>query len=263
MKTQWNKIFAAAVVVSAAPANAIPVTFDFSGTVAQVVVTDFTTPGSTPTFDLSTAGQAFSAQFVVDTDLFGLAFTGPSELGDRLTFTSDLPGAITPSFMINGESIEIAPFSGNRAIAGFLDSYGIVSSRLAPDQFNVTALSEDSTPRGPAASRALSFSFVAGSQGFENPESALTWFDFSPGFGLDQIASLPLLESLRVGVTLTDSLFDCSGEQCRATEFRRTMFNVTSATRAVASVPEPATLGLLALGIAAAMSTRRRQPQRV
>ena len=262
MKTPWKKTFAAAAVICAGPASAIPVTFDFSGTVAQVLIADFAAGGA-PTLDLSTAGQAFSAQFIIDTDLFGPALSTASEFGDRLTFNTELPGAVTSSLMINGESIEIAPFSSNRGNAGFLDSYGVVSRGLAPDQFNVTANSVDVTPLGPAAARALSFSFVADYQSFENPEAALTWFDFSPGFGLDQLATLPLLEALRTSLTLGDLLFDCSGAQCQLASTRQTMFNVTSSSRTVASVPEPGALGLLAIGLAGAWFTRRRPARSV
>jgi hypothetical protein len=265
MKTPWKKILAAAVVVGSAPASAIPVTFDFSGTVAHIV--NFGFAAGPPTFDLSTMGQAFSAQFIIDTDLFGPAVPGTSDTSDRLIFNSALPGAVNSSLVVNGEGIDFAPYSGNRANTAFFDSNGVVScgencSRIAPDQFNVNLISEESTPLGPAAMRSLSFSYVAGFQGFDNPESAMTWFDFSPDFDITQLASLPLLDSLRASVLLTDYLFDCAGERCQLTGTRQTVFNVTSATRTVESVPEPATFGLLAFGIAGAWFTRRRRPQR-
>jgi len=263
MKTPWKNTFAVAAVVCAGPASAIPVTFDFSGTVAQVVITDFAS-GLPPTFDLSTAGQAFSAQFIIDTDLFGPAVSAPTDTGDRLIFNSELPGAVTSSLVVNGESIDYAPYAANRANANFLDSNGVVSCgencrRLAPDQFNVNVQSQDLTPVGLTASRLLSFSFVAGFQGFDNPESAMTWFDFSPDFDLTQLASLPLLDSLQAVVSLTDFQFDCTDVRCQQTGTRRTMFNVTSSSRTVASVPEPGALGLLAIGLAGAWFARRRQ----
>jgi len=261
MKTQWTKIFAAAVIVSAAPANAIPVTFDFSGTVAQVSVIDFTTGVLTP--DFSTAGQSFNAQFTVDTDLFGAGVPAATDIGDRLGFSSLLPGAVTSSLFINGESIDVAPYASNRANASFLDSNGVVScgegcSRLAPDQFNVSTSSEDFTPLGPVATRNLSFSFVAAFAAFDNPELATSWFDLSPGFDLTQLASLPLPDSLTASVFLSDFVFDCTGVRCQQTSSQRTLFAVTAAGR-TAAVPEPATLGLLAFGVAAAMITRRRK----
>ncbi|HEY6125422.1 MAG TPA: PEP-CTERM sorting domain-containing protein [Steroidobacteraceae bacterium] len=266
MKKQWKKSLTVAAIVCAGPASAIPVTFDFSGTVAQVITTDFA--GGLPTFDLSTAGQAFNAQFLIDTDLFSPLAAPPTTIGDRLAYNSELPGAVTSSLVVNGESIDLAPYARNRATASFIDSYGIVScgencSRLGPDQFNVNTVSEDPTPLGPAASRTLSFSFVAGYQSFDNPESALTWFDFSPDFDLTRIGSLPLLDSLLTTVTLTDFLSDCTDLRCQATATRRTMFQVTSTTRTVASVPEPGTLGLLAMGLAGAWFMRRRRPQPV
>jgi len=265
MKNHWKKTFAAAAVICAGPASAIPVTFDFSGTVTQVL--NFGPAPGVPTIDLSTAGQAFSAQFIIDTDRFGPAMSSSADVGDRLTFGSALPGAVTSSLMINGESIDIAPFSSNLASANFLDSNGVVScgencSRIAPDQFNVNTISQDLTPAGLSAARTLSFSFLAGFQSFDNPEQALAWFDFSPDFDLTQLASLPLLDSLRPSVSLNDVLFDCTEVGCQPTGSRRTMFDVMSATRTVASVPEPGALGLLAIGLAGAWFTRRRQAQR-
>lgn len=261
MKTQWTKFLAAAVIVSTAPANAIPVTFDFAGTVAQVVITDFA--AGMPTIDLSTAGQSFNAQFTIDTDLFGPGVPAATDIGDRLGFSSLLPGAVTASLFINGESIDVAPYDSNRANASFLDSNGVVScgagcSRLAPDQFSAGVTSENLTPVGPVVSRNLSFSFVAPFAGFDNPETATSWFDLSPDFDLTQIGSLPLLDTLSATVFLTDFAFDCTDLRCQQTGSRRTVLGVTSVSR-VASVPEPATLGLLACGIAAAMITRRRK----
>src|SRR5262245_13342138 len=123
MKTQWKKLVAVSVIAGAAPAGAIPVTFDFSGTVVNVVNTDFAT-NTPPVFDLSTAGQAFTAQFIIDTDLFGPGTASSNETVDRLSYNSELPGAITSLFTLNGEVLDVAPFSRNRATVSFLDSKG-------------------------------------------------------------------------------------------------------------------------------------------
>src|SRR5690242_5136235 len=125
MNTQWKKWFAVVAVASAAPASAIPVTFDFSGTVANVVDVDFAT--NLPVYDLSTAGQAFNAQFIIDTDSFGVGTPTASDVGDRLSYSAELPGVITASLQVNGEAIDLAPYSRNRANLSFLDSNGIVS----------------------------------------------------------------------------------------------------------------------------------------
>jgi len=266
MKTPWKKTFAVAAVVCAGPASAIPVTFDFSGTVSHVFVFDFA--AGVRTVDLSTAGQTFSAQFTIDTDLFTPHVSTISESVDLLTFRSELPGAVNSTLMINGESIDFAPYSSNRANAGFYDSNGVVScgegcSRLTPDQFNASVLSEELTPLGLVASRELGFAFVADSQIVDNPESAMSWFDFSPGFDLTQLASLPLPDFLRAHVQLNDSLFECTELRCQQTASHRTLFNLTSVGRTVASVPEPGALGLLAIGLAGAWFTRRRPARSV
>jgi hypothetical protein len=263
MKTQWKKWTAIAVIVGAAPASAIPVTFDFSGTVVNVVNTDFAT--STPVFDLSTAGQAFTAQFIIDTDLFGPGTASSNDTTDRLFYNSELPDAITASFMLNGEAIDVTPFNRNRATVSFLDSKGVVScgvncSRIAPDQFNVNLGSDDFTPEGPAGQRVLSFSFVADFQGFENPESAMSWFTLTPDFDINQLGTLSLPDAVRPNVILSDYTLGCTEGQCTPTSSRRTQFAVTSATRSV-TVPEPETFGMLVMGLAGAMFMRRRRRQ--
>jgi hypothetical protein len=96
----------------------------------------------------------------------------------------------------------------------------------------------------------LSFSLVA-DPNFDNPELATEWFNFSPDFDITQLASLPLPDSLRVTVSLTDLFFECSEVRCQQTASQRTFFDVTSFSRTVASVPEPGALGF----------TRRRPAQ--
>jgi hypothetical protein len=263
MKTQWKKWFAVVAVASAAPASAIPVTFDFTGTIANVVDVDFAT--NMPVTDMSTVGQALSARFIVDTDLFGPGTSASTDVGDRLFFNSELAGAISSTFMINGESIDIAPYSRDRSTVSFLDSNGVVScgtncSRLAPDQFNVNLISDEFTiPQGSTVQRVASFSFVADFLGFENAEAAMSWFDLTPEFDINQLGSLEIPTTVRPSVILTDYTFACTEERCQTASSHRTLFAVTSTVRTVSSVPEPGTLGLLALGAAGVMLAGRRR----
>ena len=263
MNTPWKKIAAAAAIVIAAPASAIPITFDLSGTISNAVDIDFGTGMLTP--DISRLGLTFNAQFVLETDLFGTGVSSSADIGDRLSYSTGLPGAMTGSLVIDGTSIDLTPYSPPRANAGFLDSNGVVSgpggARLAPDQFNLNLSSDSIGAFGPTALRTVSFSYVAPFAGFENPELAMSWFELSPDFDITQIAFLPLA-GVQPSLHLSDYRFACADDRCQQTGVYRTSFSVTSATRTVASVPEPGTLGLLALGIAGVFAARRRHGAR-
>lgn len=77
---------------------------------------------------------------------------------------------------------------------------------------------------------------------------------------LAQLVSLPL--TMQPNLVLSDYVFACADDLCEQTGVNRTTFSVTSATRTVASVPEPGTLGLLALGLAGVFAARRRHGTR-
>ena len=98
---------------------------------------------------------------------------------------------------------------------------------------------------------------------FTRHELATNWLDFSEGISPDDIATLPTLSRDPTSFYLLDFNYVCD-ERCVRTGFHMTILDLSSVTRSVASVPEPGTLGLLAMGLAgAAFATRRRRPVRV
>lgn len=243
------------------PSHAIPITFDLAGTLRNSV--DWNTVTNEQTYDLSRAGTAFTAQIVIDTDLFAPPTASSFALGDRLGFRSLEPAAVTRSLSVGGEAWNLTPFANDYSVVTAVDSYGLVCDpgcRLAPDQFTLSMLSDRSTELGPDGRRSLSLAFSASGGFSEVGEPSGAWFDFDEVSTLDQILQLPLeLANLNpVTLTFQDHRFSC-GERCVNSGIAITYFDVTSITRSVASVPEPGTLALLGAGLLLSGALRRRR----
>ena len=261
MKTPWRNVLVAAAIVSAAPASAIPVTFDFTGTVQSIYYVDFVTGEQVN--DAGPTGAAFSAQFIIDTDLFGPPVSSETDYSDRIDYNSSLAGAVNSSLVINGAAVNLTPFSTNTSSVYFGNSLGVFEDAdgnraIAPDQWGLNLISEELTPIGRTGYRGLSFSFVADFDA-SDPTGGPGWFDFSPGIDLDSIATLPMLSTYggAPSIFLTDRHYGCA-ERCLTTDFTITALTVATVTRSATSVPEPGTLSLLAAGLAGAWFMRRR-----
>lgn len=261
MKNQLKRILAVALVATAAPASAIPVQFDFAGVVRSVIDYDFATGeqinGQGP------VGSAFSAQFLFDTDLFGPPVPEEAEFSDRLTFAAQLPGAVSANLVIGGVSVDIFEHDSDSASLNFNDSWGVSPcgegcSAVQPDQWGLTFQSETVTDIGRTALRSGFFTFAA-EVDFTRPELAMNWLDFSEGIDPADIATLPILTRDPVSLYILDYNYVCA-ERCTRTGVHMTLLEMSSVARTVASVPEPGTLGLFALGLAGmTFATRRRR----
>jgi len=262
MKTPWKKIFIAVAMASAVPASAIPVTFEFTGTVQSTWDSDF--EAGTENHDAGPIGAAFSAQFTFDTDLFGPPESIESEYDHRITYSSQLSGAYASSLVINGTTINLTPFSTNTASVYFTDSRGWLehedgSREITPDSWGLSLRSEEITPLGRTRSNEFGFGFTADID-FEDPTGGPGLFDLSRGIDLDSIATVPMLGGFYnrpISIHQSDT-FSCA-ERCQLSGSSGTLMVISSITRSATSVPEPGSLGLLAAGLAGAWFARRRQ----
>ncbi len=241
-----------------APAQAIPITFDLAGTLRQTAIID--SVAGTQTFDLSRAGTAFSAQFVLETDLFLPPIVSESELNHRLSFRSSTPEAVLRSFTLGGVDLPLSPYAWNQDFISVGDSKGTVCTeagcRYAPDQWNLSMLSEEIGSQGASARRTISMGLVEDSM--PGASEGGQWFDFDDGFDIGTIAALPLDVIMPPSLSMSDYRFSCA-ERCTPIGQSWTVFEVTSFTRSVGNVPEPGTLALLGVGLALGAALRRRR----
>ena|SRR5690349_2009329 len=260
MKKQWNRIVAVALIASAAPASAVPVQFDFAGTVTGVIDYDLVTGDQV--YGQGPLASPFSARFVFDTDLFGPAVPEEAEFSERLTYAAQLPGALSASLVIGGVNVDIFAHESDSASLNFNDSLGVFScgdgcQAFSPDAWGLTFESQTVTDIGRTALRTGYFTFAADFVDINQPELSMGWLDFDEGVEPADIATLPF-PTTPTTLNLVDWNFDCT-ERCVRTGLHMTILEMTSVTRTVGSVPEPGALGLMALGAAGAMLASRRR----
>ena len=266
MRIQPNRFLGLIIlgVTLAAPASAIPIVFDIIGAVSSRSSFDATNGSVTP--DNSLNGQAVAAQIVIDTDLFGAPTTFSSAGYDEISYRSveGGPMPISAWLTIGGVSVDIAPFSGNRGYVSFYDSNGPIvgcggtCGSMTPDQWNIRTQSFENGPSGTSGLQSFYFTAAETSNPGE-PNSGMTWLDFSQPVNLDLLLTLPTVSaSFPPSLYLTDTNFDCTSV-CRQVSSLTTGMTITSLTRSSTSVPEPGTLGLLVVGFAGVMFARRRR----
>jgi hypothetical protein len=233
-------------------ANAIPVIFEFSGTVNSVTV------GSE-----SWMGQQATGRFEIETDNFVLFPAPPTpptySWTDALPF-DNRPTPLSASLAIGADAINLNAQA---------DIYGGIhlSDGCAPDcpdnlgdYWSISAYTQSfalGSPVPDGGYTVSSLSFWSWS-GFGAP---VDLFDASTLSPVD-ILTLPLLQ---LSGSYHAWSYNCMAGECEQTGATMAQFAVDSVVRTAEdtmSVPEPGTLGMLATALAGLFLLRRRQPVR-
>jgi hypothetical protein len=242
-------------------ANAVPVSIDFTGTVTQHSVIDY--PPGEQVEIWSDVGTTWSAQFLIETDLFGPMQTFDGSFSRQGSFAG-LPGAVTPSLTIGGVAIDVGRFNTDTSTVRFADSNGLISFPgggwvIQPDQWIVKFASREITSAGTTSLSDLTMSFV-------DYFDAETLLGGTSLLSFDEVTSplsavlLPFENPLWYrDVDYTVENYSCD-TTCKVSNLDFWSLGVTSVTRTVHPVPEPSSLALLLAGLGVLVLRRRRAP---
>lgn len=245
----------AALSLGAGAAHAVPIVFEFTGTVTSRTISS--TSGVTA--DDSLNGQAVSGRIVLETDGLLPPRTTPSPRGTFIAHTDstlDTLDLITTELSIAGVSYDMGLHPTNSGHILAFDSSGLPPCPGCSPVRDILVLQDTSQH-----------------QYWDMPSSVnhrrdvlLSWSDESNPFGFvdlsngfDPLVWLPVMSTLLPTGQLLDSTGDCADDICTIVEETSTSFSISSLTVSAANVPEPGTLALFAVGLLGVAMGRRRQ----
>ena len=245
----------------ATDANAIPITFDFTGTLNRHTLYDGAT--GILTSDTSQLGQALSATLTVEMDRFPASGTVTDAFSFRSLFLPTDLGAPSPwsgSLSIGGQAVSLSLFDLNYAYLELQDSKGPLScgpgcTTQALDSTVLVGRSDRSGPLGVTASTVLAFN---AHQSFDPAIPDPSYIDLDQPFSIGDLATIALPN---LQFNYGTSTFDCQAlNLCFLASADNYWFDVTvTRTLGATAVPEPGVLGLFALALLLlVLSTRRR-----
>lgn len=234
---------AAVLSVAAGAAHAVPIVFDFTGTVTTSSI--FTSTGGVQ--DNSFNGRAVSGRITVETT--GLRPTSSSDSsGLTLGYSDSNMDSLTlidSELFIGGVSYDVGLYPAAGGSLSAFDSSGVSGDFLALRHYS----NEYPPMPGPGDYHRRDLNLL-----WRDAANPLGLLDLSNGFELFDV--LPLLQDLLPYGTYNDTTMSCGASgACTNTQVTRN-FSIASLT--VTSVPEPGTLALFALGLLGAAMGRRR-----
>ena len=259
MKAARASLIAVLLSAACAQVQAVPIVFEFTGVVTsrytQVV-------GGPSVIDDSLNGVAYTASLTIDSDLL-LAKPASNDYGDQWVkeFADSEFGApgVTGSLMIGGEAIDLRPYSRNLGNVAFNDTIDIINQNFDGqiDSLAINANSRAPEPTFPAQPGVMGSGRNLSLIAYElwSPEGTSGMGSFE-NLSLDDLLTMPLPNAT---LRLWDAYWTCETTYCIQLPVTSTSFSIDTLTRRVASVPEPATWSLLALGLIGAAGVRRRQ----
>jgi PEP-CTERM motif len=242
---------AAFTIGFASLAQAVPIYFDFTGTVSSSSVLG----------PEGAVGQTVSGGFTLESDRLVLGGGAPTQrtwldfqptgLAEPLAHL-DIGGRNVAFPLNTGQSFALVNYSDNCTTAGCVpfgtDNFSIFVSSALP------AYAPDFT--GTLWSSSFYFASTAITRPPGGPAQPFDYFDIAD-IELNSMLTLPLHD---VVAFLGEETLDCVAGSCTSIEQRSYSFSIDTVSRGtgVRSVPEPGTLGLLGAGLLAAFVTRRR-----
>src|SRR5690349_9274211 len=265
MKTPRAALITIVLSAACTQAYAVPIVFEFTGTITG----RYTQVPSGELFSDDTQnGVAYSASLTIDTELL-LAKPVYNDYGySRVQEYVDpefMKPAVKGSLQLGDEVIDLRPYSRNAGNVAFGDSLG-AQGGCNPlcldgvgDSLAINANSRAPEPTFPSegvigSSRVLSFGAYE-DWDISDPTKNGNLFSLD-GLSVEELVSMPLPNAY---LSYSDVYWSCGGSSCIQAPSTTTTLSIDTLTRRVASVPEPGTLALFALGLIGVAGVRGRR----